>query len=39
MGVATGCQDCHTRTAVGDKFFHAGRYAPPAGAKPVGGGH
>ena len=39
MGVANGCQDCHARTDVGDKFFHAGNYAPPEDAKPVGGGH
>ena len=29
MGAATGCQDCHTRTEAGDKFFHAGNYTPP----------
>lgn len=39
MEVATGCQDCHMRTEAGDKFFHAGKYAPPEGAQPPGGGH
>jgi hypothetical protein len=39
MDVATGCQDCHVRNDAGDKFFHAGKYAPPEGAKPAGGGH
>ena len=39
MGVANGCQDCHSRTDAGDKFFHAGSYAPPESDKPAGGGH
>ena len=39
MGVANGCQDCHARTDAGDKFFHAGNYAPPESAKPTSGGH
>lgn len=39
MGAPTGCQDCHTRTDAGDKFFHAGSYTPPEGAKPAGEGH
>jgi hypothetical protein len=39
MGAATGCQDCHARNDAGDKFFHAGKYAPPEGAKPAGGEH
>jgi hypothetical protein len=38
-GVANGCQDCHTRTDAGDKFFHAGSYSPPENAKPAKGGH
>jgi hypothetical protein len=39
MGVANGCQDCHSRTDAGDKFFHAGNYAPPESDKPASGGH
>ncbi|MFC1844598.1 cytochrome c3 family protein [Thermodesulfobacteriota bacterium] len=38
--VANGCQDCHSRTDAGDKFFHAGSYTPPESDKPAhGGGH
>jgi hypothetical protein len=39
MGVANGCQDCHSRTDAGDKFFHAGNYTPPKSDKQVSGGH
>ena len=39
LGVANGCQDCHSRTDAGDKFFHAGTYAPPETDKPASGGH
>jgi len=39
MGVANGCQDCHARSDAGDKFYHAGSYAPPKSDKPAGGGH
>lgn len=28
MDVAADCEVCHARTDDGDKFFHAGRYAP-----------
>jgi hypothetical protein len=38
-GAPTGCQDCHARTDAGNKFFHAGSYAPAASDKPAGGGH
>lgn len=39
MGVANSCQDCHTRTDAGDKFFHAGNYAPPETADHTEEGH
>ena len=40
MGAPNGCQDCHTRNDAGDKFFHAGSYAPPKSSKTSqGGGH
>lgn len=39
MGAPTGCQDCHPRNDAGDKFFHAGQYAPPAGQAVAPGGH
>ena len=39
MGVANGCQDCHSRTDAGDKFFHAGNYTPVKSDKQTGGGH
>ena len=39
MGAANGCQDCHSRTDAGDKFFHAGTYAPPESDKPASDGH
>lgn len=39
MDVATGCQDCHARTDAGDKFFHAGKYAPPERSAPAGEEH
>ena len=40
MGGPVGCQDCHSRTDAGDKFFHVGSYAPPESNKPAhGGGH
>ena len=28
MDGPTGCEDCHARTEAGDKFYHAGKYAP-----------
>lgn len=35
MGGPTGCLDCHGRTAAGDAFYHAGKYAPKgASAEP-----
>lgn len=33
MDVPADCEVCHARTDAGDKFFHAGKYAPP----PVSG--
>ena len=39
MGAPNGCQDCHARPDAGDKFYHAGEYAPPKDAKPAGGSH
>jgi hypothetical protein len=39
MGVANGCQDCHSRTDNGDKFFHAGNYTPSESDNHAGGGH
>ena len=39
MGAPNGCQDCHSRTDAGDKFFHAGSYAPPESDTPISGGH
>ena len=39
MDVTNGCQDCHSRTDAGDKFFHAGSYTPPKSDKQVSGGH
>lgn len=38
-GAPTGCQDCHTRNDAGDKFFHAGNYAPPPEARGTNKGH
>jgi hypothetical protein len=35
-GAPTGCQDCHARTAEGDKFFYSGKYAPKASEKAPG---
>ncbi len=35
----TGCQDCHARTDAGDRFFHAGKYAPEGGRSAHGHGH
>ena len=34
MGAPNGCQDCHTRTDAGDKFYHEGKYAPPEDKEP-----
>lgn len=34
MGAPNGCQDCHTRTGAGDKFYHEGDYAPPKDKEP-----
>ena len=31
-GAPVGCQDCHTRSEQGDKFFRSGRYAPAGSA-------
>lgn len=39
MDAANGCQDCHSRTDTGDKFFHAGSYSPPKNSKPSSGNH
>lgn len=36
MGAASDCQGCHTRTGAGDKFFHAGQYAPAPGGASSG---
>lgn len=32
----TGCQDCHARTDEGEKFYHAGNYAPEPVEKDSG---
>ncbi|GAB4345172.1 MAG: hypothetical protein Kow0089_22120 [Desulfobulbaceae bacterium] len=32
----TGCQDCHARTDEGDRFYHAGKYAPEPGQESPG---
>jgi len=29
MGAPADCEACHARTDDGDRFFHAGKYAPP----------
>ena len=39
MGAPTGCQDCHPRNSKGDKFFHAGAFAPETAGAPKKGGH
>jgi len=39
MDAPNGCQDCHARTDAGNKFFHAGSYAPPESDLPASGGH
>ena len=39
MGAPNGCQDCHARTDVGNKFYHAGSYSPPKSDKPAHGEH
>ena len=31
MDAAIGCEDCHTRTDAGDRFFRSGKYAPAPG--------
>ena len=31
-GGPTGCEDCHTRNATGEAFYHSGAYAPQASA-------
>ncbi len=35
-GGPTGCQDCHARNEKGDKFFHAGQFAPDPTASDSG---
>ena len=31
-GGPTGCEDCHTRNAAGNQFYHSGAFAPKAAA-------
>ncbi len=40
MGAPTGCQDCHTLTDKGEKFYNTGKYAPAqSAASGQGPGH
>jgi hypothetical protein len=42
MGAPKGCQDCHPINEAGDKFYHAGDFAPPPlkeGESAHGEGH